>query len=161
MLHQKTLYLVLFLDSLFVTQLSMLHCFIYLLSAAVLTELGSDINFLPQHFSHHLQSGGTPMGMNYSKVQAQFGRAKIRLCRDNSDCAALQIGQCLAHGEHRRVSLIGKLKEGNIGVVHKKSVAERCSMMLRLHRNSCIHSKSGSQHKHFFNESTNFKLKTG
>lgn len=45
-------------------------------SAVVLTELRLDINFQLQHFSHHLQSGGTPMGINYRKARVSLAGLK-------------------------------------------------------------------------------------
>lgn len=67
---------------------SMLSVF---LSPVVLTGLRLEVNFLPQHFSHHLHSGGTPRGMNCSK--AELSRPEIKLCRCNSDYAGLQTGK--------------------------------------------------------------------
>ena len=53
----------------YVTMLVTAHSLSFCLPAVVLTELRLDVNFLLQFFSHHLQSGGKPMGMNYSKAR--------------------------------------------------------------------------------------------
>lgn len=99
MLHWKSLYFSpFFLSRCYVT---ILVAVLYV-SAVVLTELRLDINFLLQHFSHHLQSGGTPMGINYSK-------ARVSLAGLKSDSAETTLN-CVAHcrQRHRRVSPIGK-----------------------------------------------------
>lgn len=57
-------------------------------SPVLLTGRRLVVKFLPQHFSHHVHSGGTPRGMNCSKLHAKKSDSA-----DVTDSAELQTGR--------------------------------------------------------------------
>lgn len=116
--------------------------------AIVLPELRLEVNFLLQHFSHHLQSGGKPMGANYGKASLSSARAKIRLCRGNSDYAELQTGKSLTcWGAHWQESWRLETERANVGSMILEmmwaEVKPATLSLLRMKHSLCRHKGRG------------------